>query len=259
MKCDACRHEKLVAFSCKRRGFCPSCGARRMAETAAHLVEHVLPEQPIRQWVLSFPYPLRLRVIACIETPLEVPLATASSLTHRDHPHPSRRARDRQHPSPPRTTAPCASHPTPGLPISGPVLTAPDGARQPGCASPPVPCALQRLPDMRSSSPARNRITSTPIRPLYRLSHQRRTPQRPDRYSRNHCNRRLILPILQTTCRQWASMTSTGHRTSSRRSASCTYRTPHTSVFVATDQLLNRGMPGAIMEFRNATAHYALS
>ena len=58
-KCDACRHEKLVAFSCKRHGFCPSCGARRMAETAAHLVEHVLPEQPIRQWVLSFPYPLR--------------------------------------------------------------------------------------------------------------------------------------------------------------------------------------------------------
>ena len=48
-----------MAFSCKRRGFCPSCGARRMAETAAHLVEHVLPEQPIRQWVLSFPYPLR--------------------------------------------------------------------------------------------------------------------------------------------------------------------------------------------------------
>ena len=59
VKCDACRHEKLVGFSCKRRGFCPSCCARRMAETAAHLVEHVLPEQPIRQWVLSFPYPLR--------------------------------------------------------------------------------------------------------------------------------------------------------------------------------------------------------
>ncbi len=33
VKCDACRHEKLVAFSCKRRGFCPSCGARRMAES----------------------------------------------------------------------------------------------------------------------------------------------------------------------------------------------------------------------------------
>ena len=35
----ACRHEKLVAFSCKRHGFCRSCGARRMAETAAHLVD----------------------------------------------------------------------------------------------------------------------------------------------------------------------------------------------------------------------------
>ena len=30
-----------------------------MADTAARLVEHVLPEQPVRQWVLSFPYPLR--------------------------------------------------------------------------------------------------------------------------------------------------------------------------------------------------------
>lgn len=59
VKCDACSHEHLVAFSCKRRGFCPSCGARRMVESAAHLVDHVLPEQPIRQWVLTFPYPLR--------------------------------------------------------------------------------------------------------------------------------------------------------------------------------------------------------
>ena len=30
-----------------------------MGDTAAHLVEHVLPKQPIRQWVLSFPYALR--------------------------------------------------------------------------------------------------------------------------------------------------------------------------------------------------------
>ena len=34
-------------------------GARRMVESAAHLVDHVLPEQPIRQWVLTFPFPLR--------------------------------------------------------------------------------------------------------------------------------------------------------------------------------------------------------
>ena len=29
LRCSECGHEKLVAFSCKRRGFCPSCGARR--------------------------------------------------------------------------------------------------------------------------------------------------------------------------------------------------------------------------------------
>ncbi len=30
-----------------------------MAESAALLVDEVLPEQPMRQWVLSFPFPLR--------------------------------------------------------------------------------------------------------------------------------------------------------------------------------------------------------
>ena len=59
VRCDTCHAEQLLAFSCKRRGFCPSCGARRMAESAALLVDGVFPEQPVRQWVLSFPYPLR--------------------------------------------------------------------------------------------------------------------------------------------------------------------------------------------------------
>jgi hypothetical protein len=60
LRCADCAHEKLVAFSCKRRGFCPGCGARRMAETAARLVDHVIPRVPVRQWVLAFPIPLRL-------------------------------------------------------------------------------------------------------------------------------------------------------------------------------------------------------
>jgi hypothetical protein len=59
LRCTDCRREKLVAFSCKRRGFCPSCGARRMVESAALLVDDVLPEAPMRQWVLSVPYALR--------------------------------------------------------------------------------------------------------------------------------------------------------------------------------------------------------
>ena len=60
LRCADCAHEKLVAFSCKRRGICPSCGARRMAETAAHLVDHLIPRVPVRQWVLAFPIPLRV-------------------------------------------------------------------------------------------------------------------------------------------------------------------------------------------------------
>ena len=57
--CDTCHHELLLAFSCKRRGFCPSCAGRRMAQTAAHLVEQVIPWVPTRQWVVSVPRPLR--------------------------------------------------------------------------------------------------------------------------------------------------------------------------------------------------------
>lgn len=44
VRCDTCHAEHLVAFSRKRRGFCHSCGARRMAESAALLVDEVLPE-----------------------------------------------------------------------------------------------------------------------------------------------------------------------------------------------------------------------
>ena len=59
LRCDSCKSEQLLAFSCKKRGFCPSCGGRRMAETAALLVDETLPHAPYRQWVLSFPFPLR--------------------------------------------------------------------------------------------------------------------------------------------------------------------------------------------------------
>jgi len=53
--CAGCGHDFLIAFSCKGRGFCPSCNTRRMVETAAHLTDHVFPKVPVRQWVLSLP------------------------------------------------------------------------------------------------------------------------------------------------------------------------------------------------------------
>jgi uncharacterized Zn finger protein (UPF0148 family) len=50
LHCDACGHDRLLAFSCKGRGFCPSCGGRRMADTAAHHVDRELPEVPVRRY-----------------------------------------------------------------------------------------------------------------------------------------------------------------------------------------------------------------
>ena len=62
VRCGAYGDEMLVAFSCKCRGLCPSCTARRMADTAAHLVDRVLPAARYRQWVFTVPKSLRLRL-----------------------------------------------------------------------------------------------------------------------------------------------------------------------------------------------------
>jgi len=59
VKCTACEQEYLLSFSCKTFDLCPSCGTRRMVETAAHLVDDVLPRVPFRQWVLSTPKRVR--------------------------------------------------------------------------------------------------------------------------------------------------------------------------------------------------------
>ena len=58
LRCVSCRAEHLLAFACKTRTVCPSCSTRRMAQTAAFLVDHVLPDVPVRQWVLAPPFPL---------------------------------------------------------------------------------------------------------------------------------------------------------------------------------------------------------
>src|SRR5262249_20909096 len=49
----------FVPFSCKQRGLCPSCGCRRMCEEAATITDRILPNVPIRQYVLSLPFELR--------------------------------------------------------------------------------------------------------------------------------------------------------------------------------------------------------
>jgi hypothetical protein len=76
VRCERCHAEKLVAFSCKKRGICPSCGARRTAESAASLADEVLPERPLRQWVLPLPHALRF-VLAKNRAALTLVLGTA--------------------------------------------------------------------------------------------------------------------------------------------------------------------------------------
>src|SRR5438132_5191746 len=62
LKCQSCGKERLLPLSCKGRSVCPSCCGRRMADTAAHLVDRVFPHVPARQWVLSLPFALRYRL-----------------------------------------------------------------------------------------------------------------------------------------------------------------------------------------------------
>ncbi len=58
--CDTCRHSLLVAFSCKKRGLCPSCGAKRAVKFGEHLYDSVLEKVPHRH--CGFTLPKRLRV-----------------------------------------------------------------------------------------------------------------------------------------------------------------------------------------------------
>lgn len=57
--CKDCKTSQYLAFSCKRRGFCPSCCGRRMNLSSAKMVDFVFPEVQTRQWVMSFPFELR--------------------------------------------------------------------------------------------------------------------------------------------------------------------------------------------------------
>ena len=72
--CDGCSKDFLIAFSCKGRGICPSCNQRSMVETAAHLIDELLPRVPFRQFVMSFPLRIRhyLENHATLQTVLKI-------------------------------------------------------------------------------------------------------------------------------------------------------------------------------------------
>jgi hypothetical protein len=59
VKCTECPNEFLVAFSCKGRGLCPSCGAKRAVIFSELLQSQILADVPHAQWVFSIPRMLR--------------------------------------------------------------------------------------------------------------------------------------------------------------------------------------------------------
>jgi ribosomal protein S27E len=59
VRCPDCRHEYLLAFSCRGRWFCPSCHSKKGIQFGEHLKETILYPVPHRQYVFSIPIILR--------------------------------------------------------------------------------------------------------------------------------------------------------------------------------------------------------
>ena len=59
IRCHSCGHENILAFSCKRRHFCPSCHAKRCVEFGEFLCKSILKKVPHRHFVFSIPKILR--------------------------------------------------------------------------------------------------------------------------------------------------------------------------------------------------------
>ena len=59
VRCKDCGHEYLLAFSCKRSHFGPSCHQRRVVEFGEWLCEEVLKAVPHRHFIFSIPKILR--------------------------------------------------------------------------------------------------------------------------------------------------------------------------------------------------------
>jgi len=60
IRCPDCRAEHLLTFSCKTRGFCPSCHAKRLEEWGEWVRETLLLDVPHRQVVFTIPKTLRI-------------------------------------------------------------------------------------------------------------------------------------------------------------------------------------------------------
>jgi hypothetical protein len=59
LECSDCGHERLLAFTCKTRHFCPACHQRRVRSTSEWIAGSVCHQVPHRQVVFTIPKLLR--------------------------------------------------------------------------------------------------------------------------------------------------------------------------------------------------------
>ncbi len=59
LQCPDCGHERLLAFTCKTRHFCPACHQRRVRATGEWIADSVCRDVPHRQFVFTMPKVLR--------------------------------------------------------------------------------------------------------------------------------------------------------------------------------------------------------
>jgi len=60
IRCPDCGQERFLMFSCRTRGFCPSCHARRLEQWGEWMRETLLLDVPHRQVVFTIPKMLRI-------------------------------------------------------------------------------------------------------------------------------------------------------------------------------------------------------
>jgi hypothetical protein len=60
VRCPACKREFFLCFSCRTRGFCPSCHAKRLEQWGEWMREELLLDVPHRQLVFVIPKMLRI-------------------------------------------------------------------------------------------------------------------------------------------------------------------------------------------------------
>ncbi len=81
LRCPDCRHEYLLAFTCKQRGLCAACHQRRVLTEAPFIADEVCADVPHRHLVLTIPRLLRGHFVGKPVALSELALAARDALT----------------------------------------------------------------------------------------------------------------------------------------------------------------------------------